>query len=186
MTKRHSNSSVRLKRGVRRIKNSVFEEYVLKYGEKLSRLCFSLCRNEQDAYDLYQETWLKAFSAYNSDVRDFEKWIYRICVNLFKDTYRKKVRGLQTVQFDSNEHKDAFMASLPANDEYSKDDYSELYSALAKLPEKLKAVVSLKYFSDLSCAEIAEILGITVSAVTTRLSRAIKALAVEMNKERSA
>lgn len=171
---------------MRRIKSSLFEEYVLKYGDRLSRLCFSLCRNEQDSYDLYQETWLKAFSAYNSDVRDFEKWLYRICVNLFRDTYRKKLRGPQVLQFDSNEHKDAFMASIPASSEYSEGDYTELYAALDKLPQKLKTVVSLKYFSELTCSEIAEILGISVTAVTTRLSRAIKALAVEMNKERSA
>ena len=169
-----------------RIKNSLFEEYVVKYGAALSRLCFSLCRNEQDAADLYQETWLKAYSSYDShQVRDFEKWLYAICVNLFKDTYRRKLRAPQELRFDTNEHKDAFMASLPAEDEYEESDYGALYAALDKIPEKLKTVVSLKYFSDLSCAEIAEVLGISVTAVTTRLSRAIKALAREMNVERS-
>ena len=77
------------------------------------------------------------------------------------------------------------MASLPAEDEYEESDYGALYAALDKIPEKLKTVVSLKYFSDLSCTEIAEVLGISVTAVTTRLSRAIKALAREMNVERS-
>ena len=87
--------------------------------------------------------------------------------------------------FDTNEHKDAFMASISVEDEYDSADYSQLYAALSKLPEKLKTVVSLRYFSNLSCADIAQVLGITVTAVTTRLSRAIKTLAAEMNKERS-
>jgi len=135
---------------------------------------------------LYQETWLKAYSAYDSEkVRDFEKWLYAVCVNLFKDTYRKKLRGPQEIVFDTNEHKDAFMASISVEDEYDSADYSQLYAALSKLPEKLKTVVSLRYFSNLSCADIAQVLGITVTAVTTRLSRAIKTLAAEMNKERS-
>lgn len=74
------------------------------------------------------------------------------------------------------------MASLSAEDEYSEEDYSELYSAISKLSPKLKEVISLRYFSDLSCAEIAEILNISVSAVTTRLSRAIQNLSRLMNQ----
>ncbi len=165
------------------MKKDIFEQYVAEFGKKLSRLCFSLCRNEHDASDLYQETWLKAYNAYEkSDVHNFEKWLYSICVNLFKDAYRKKIRGLQEVVFDSNEHKDAFMSSLSTEDAYEQNDYSNLYAAIDKLPEKFKVCISLKYFSDLSCAEISAILEISVSAVTTRLSRAIKMLAKEMNK----
>ena len=68
-----------------------------------------------------------------------------------------------------------------ASNSYDSNDYSELYSAIDKLPEKLRICISLRYFSDLSCAEISNVLEISVSAVTTRLSRAIKALAKEMN-----
>ena len=165
------------------MKRNLFEQYVADYGDKLSRLCFSLCRNEHDASDLYQDTWLKAYNAYeNNDIHNFEKWLYSICVNLYKDNYRKKTRGLQEIVFDSTEHKDAFMASLSVEDDYDSNDYSELYSAIDKLPEKLRICISLRYFSDLSCAEISNVLEISVSAVTTRLSRAIKALAKEMNK----
>jgi RNA polymerase sigma-70 factor (ECF subfamily) len=165
------------------MKKEIFEQYVSDFGNKLSRLCFSLCRNEHDASDLYQETWLKAYNSYDkTDVHNFEKWLYAICVNLFKDAYRKKLRGPQEIIFDSNEHKDAFMSSVSAEDEYCEPDYSKLYDAIDKLPEKLRVCISLKYFSNLSCAEMSAILEISVSAVTTRLSRAIKALAKEMNK----
>ena len=166
------------------MKKDVFEQYVEDYGNKLSRLCFSLCRNEHDASDLYQDTWLKAYNAYErTDIHNFEKWLYSICVNLYKDDYRKRTRGPQEVVFDSNEHKDAFIASLSADDEFEENDYSELYKAIDKLPEKLKICISLRYFSDLSCLEISKVLEISISAVTTRLSRAIKALAKEMNRE---
>lgn len=165
------------------MKKDVFEQYVEDYGKKLSRLCFSLCRNEHDASDLYQDTWLKAYNAYErTDIHNFEKWLYSICANIYKDDYRKRKRGLQEVAFDSNEHKDAFMASLSSDDEFEANDYSELYEAIDRLPEKLKICISLRYFSDLSCAEISSVLEISISAVTTRLSRAIKALAKEMNR----
>jgi RNA polymerase sigma-70 factor (ECF subfamily) len=165
------------------MKKEIFEQYVVDFGSKLSRLCFSLCRNEHDASDLYQETWLKAYNSFDkTDVHNFEKWLYSICVNIFKDNYRKKIRGPQEMIFDSNEHKDAFMATLTDEHEYEIRDYSNLYAAIDKLPEKLKICISLKYFSNLSCAEISSILEISVSAVTTRLSRAIKVLAKEMNK----
>lgn len=173
---------IEMKKGAKTVKNLVFENYVREYGDSLSRLCFSLCRNEQDAYDLYQETWLKAFASFdNTEVRNFEKWLYTICVNKFKDTYRKKLRSPSEIQFETNEHKDAFMSALSYEEKYDIDDYSELYSALEKLPDKLKTVISLRYFSELSCNDISEVLGISVTAVTTRLSRAIKALAKEMN-----
>lgn len=165
------------------MKKDIFEQFVAEFGDKLSRLCFSLCRNEHDASDLYQETWIKAYKAYDdNDVHNFEKWLYSICVNLFKDFYRKKMRGPQEMVFDSTEHKDAFMSTISAEGEYEETDYSNLYAAIDKLPEKLKVCISLKYFSNLSCAEISTVLEISVSAVTTRLSRAIKALAKEMNK----
>ena len=117
------------------------------------------------------------------EVKSFDKWLYSICTNCFRDTYRKKLRGVQEVQFDSNEHKDSFMNSIACDDEYEEKDYSALYNAINKLPNKLKETISLRYFSDLSCNDIAEILGISLSAVTTRLSRAIKQLATEMNRE---
>lgn len=181
----YTNKKVFVKREGWLIKRDIFEKYVADYGDMLSRLCFSLCKNSSDSYDLYQDTWLKAYVAYdNAQIRDFEKWLYKICVNQFKDTYRKKLRGPQEICFDTNEHKDAFLASIAAEDQYSEQDYSELYKAIEKLPEKLKICISLKYFSDLSCADIASILNISVSAVTTRLSRAIKALAKEMNNEK--
>lgn len=161
---------------------TMFETYVVEYGDSLARLCFSLCRNNQDAEDLYQETWLRAYASYDqSEIKDFRKWIYAICVNRFRDTYRKKLRGIQEVQFETNEHKDAFFASIACDSDYDQTDYTALYEAIAKLPDKLKAVISLRYFSDLSCADISEVLDISVTAVTTRLSRAIKLLAKEMN-----
>ena len=161
----------------------VFEQYVSEYVSKLSRLCFSLCRNEHDASDLYQDTWLRAYNSYDKhDVKNFEKWLYSICVNGFRDTYRKRLRYPQEIIFDSTEHKDSFFASIPDNDQFDNEDYDNLYAAIDTLPEKLRICISLRYFSNLSCAEISTVLSISVSAVTTRLSRAIKQLAKEMNK----
>lgn len=125
---------------------------------------------------------MRAYSAYSDEtVKCFDKWLYAICVNLFKDTYRKKVRMPAEVQFETNEHKDAFMSSIEDKREYDEVDYTLLYRAIDKLPEKLRCVISLRYFSDMSCSEISEVLNISVSAVTTRLSRAIKKLSAEMN-----
>ena len=125
---------------------------------------------------------MRAYTAYDTaKINDFEKWLYAICVNRFKDLYRKKLRSPQEIQFDTNEHKDAFMASIADSDTYDETDYSELYKAIEQLPEKLRIVISLRYFSDMSCNEVSEVLGVSVTAVTTRLSRAVKQLARIMN-----
>lgn len=170
-------------KGERRIKRELFEDYVEAYGRILFRLCFSLCRNSADASDLYQDTWMRAFASYDSHdpEKEIVKWLYSICVNRFRDICREKKRRPEEVKFDSNEHKDAFMASLPSGGGFGKSDFELLYQAMDKLPENQREVLSLKYFSDMSCEEIGIVLGISVSAVTTRLSRALNGMRTYMN-----
>ena len=117
--------------------DSDFERYVGLYSADLTRLCISLCCNNHDAEDLFQETWFKAmknYKSYNSDL-PFDKWLFSICVNTFKNK-RKLFYHRNKVDFKSDEEKQAFFNSIPNTSDEKFDSYFELHSAVAELPKK--------------------------------------------------
>ena len=152
---------------------SSFSFYIDKYSADLTRLCVSLRGNIDDAEDLFQETWLKAFKSFNKydGERPFDKWLYTICVNSFKNKvslfYNKKHH-----HFSSDEEMQQFFESLPDTADEAPDRYYELHKVVNELPRKQRAVLVLYYFRDHSVREVAEILGIPEGTVKSRLSSA--------------
>ncbi len=150
-----------------------FENYTLRYGKDLTRLCLSLCGNSQDAEDLFQETWCRAirnYAKYNSSM-PFDKWLFAICVNTYKNSvglfYNKK-----RIHFKSDEEKTAFLNSIPDANEDNSDDYIELHGIISSLPKKLKIVIALYYFKDYGIRDIAQLLKIPEGTVKSRLHNA--------------
>ena len=143
------------------------DQYIRQYGRRLYGLCRSLCRNVQDADDLYQDTWLKALDKLDSydPGLPFEPWITRICVN----TYRNVLRRLARSPVRPMEEGEDF----PAPDS---PDYAPLYEAVHGLPEKLRVTGVLYYFRDMDTAGTAEVLGVPQGTVKSRLSKARKLL----------
>lgn len=149
------------------------DSYIKEYSVPLTRLCVSLCANLADAEDLYQETWLKAIRSFDKydGVRPFDKWLFAICVNTFKNEielfYNKKRRT-----FSSDAEMQLFFDSLPDNTSTPPERYAELHEQVQRLPKKLRTVLVLYYFKDRSVKETAEILGIPEGTVKSRLSTA--------------
>lgn len=99
---------------------------------------------------------------------EFEGWLTRICVNIYKDQLRKKKISLIFDFFDSQEAKDAVLESAAAEET---EDFSDLHSAVQKLPEKLRLTVILYYFKGLDIGETAAILNIPAGTIKSRLSK---------------
>lgn len=157
-------------KGVRRL----IDRYIQQYGRRLYGLCRSLCSDPFDADDLYQETWLRVvrhISQYDPD-REFEPWLTRICVNTYRSTLRRLARS-PLLDFSKGEDKDLLLASVPAPEEA---DYSPLYEAVDKLPEKLRLAVVLFYFQGEDMVSTARILNIPVGTAKSRLNKARKLL----------
>jgi len=94
----------------------LFDEYINSHGKRLFGLCQKLCANREDAEDLYQETWAKAyksFERYDSE-KDFEAWLTSICVNTYRDLLRRQKWKSLFVQFGTNEEKDFALSAVPA------------------------------------------------------------------------
>ena len=155
------------------------EAHIATHGKRLSRLCFSLCKNKHDAEDLYQETWLHAIRAYASydPSRPFDVWINRICINCFRDMYRAKKH---TVSFDTTEHMEEFFAALPDPDTELRADYAALYNAMALLSAEERAAISLFYFDDYDGRTAAQMLGKSYTHFRVILPRAKNKLKGEL------
>lgn len=157
------------------------DQYINQYGKRLYGLCVTLCTNTFDAYDLYQETWLKVLKNIDSfdSSKEFEPWLTRICVNTYRNVIKRR-SILSVVEFQSNEDKDAFMQSIPEAD---KKNYKPLYEAIDKLPDKLRLTVILFYFRDMDISSTATVLKVPAGTVKSRLNKARKLLKEMLENE---
>lgn len=162
-----------------------------KHKAPLYNLCFKLTLNRNDADDLFQETWMKvAKSLENEELKYFKQWLFRVCINQYKDNYRKEKRRKDVFYnlYDNNEQKDYVLEntnySLSAEEEYqSKKDYQLLIEHINLLPHKLKIPMVLFYFQQMKYAEIAKILKIPMGTIKSRLNAAKKKLKKDLNGE---
>ena len=160
----------------------MINEYIALYGKRLYGLCVKLCGNTVDADDLYQETWLKAYeklTQYDA-ARSFEGWITGICVNAYRDLLRKRKRSPVFDNFSTTEEKDYAMANVVAA---SKEDYSDLHTAIDRLPEKMRTALILHYFHGFDEKKTADALKVPIGTVKSRLHQAKKKLRKELADE---
>jgi RNA polymerase sigma-70 factor (ECF subfamily) len=144
-------------------------------------MLYGMVRNENDAWDLAQEGFLQAWrSIHKFEGRSsFYTWLYRLTVNLAIDSLRRKGRRVE-VELD-----DAIPSSLPSpRANYRRTEISEhINAALAQLTPEHRAVIVLKEIEDLQYHEIAEILGISVGTVMSRLFYGRKKLLLGIPKK---
>jgi RNA polymerase sigma-70 factor (ECF subfamily) len=161
-----------------------FGELVELYKDKLFNLGYRMLGNPQEAEDVAQETFLRAYSnlqTYNPNHK-FSTWIYRIATNLCIDRIRKKKPDYSLdSEVDGIEGGDMYsrLASpgpTPLEELVRTETQREVQSAIDALPENYRAAVILKYIHDLSLQEIADILEVPVSTVKTRIHRGREAL----------
>lgn len=153
----------------------MIDQYIRQYGKRLYGLCLTLCANSFDADDLYQETWLKVvknISQYDKS-REFEPWLTRICVNIYRNRLRRIMKSPIFDAFSSEEKKASVMENISAPEA---EDYSQLHEAIKHLPEKLRVTVVLFYFRDMDIGQTALALNIPQGTVKSRLSKARKLL----------
>ena len=149
----------------------MFDEYISAHGKRLFGLCQKLCKNREDAEDLYQETWIKAYKFFEKydGSKEFAGWLTIICVNTYRDMLRRQKWKLFFVRFATNEEKDLFFANQVAA---VAPDYSEVQEAVNELPDKLRMVITLYYFNGLDTGKTAQLLKIPLGTVKYRLRQA--------------
>jgi len=154
---------------------SSFESLILGCQSRAFNIAIRYLKNEEDAMDALQESFIKIFRHLNSFKEDsrFDTWVYRIVVNTSIDFLRKQ-KKLIVVEEEA-------LCNLDSGDV---DDYQDidLQAALEALPDNYRSIVILRYFEDLKIEEIAEILNENVNTVKTRLYKSLKALRIKIEE----
>ena len=153
----------------------MLDRYINQYGKRLYGLCIALCANTAEADDLYQDTWLKVvehFSKYDPS-REFEPWVTRICVNLYKNTLKRLSRSPIWNGFTNEEEKDFIINAIPSE---TPSNYSILHEAISRLPPKYRITIILFYFRDMDIRLTARALHIPEGTVKSRMNKAKKLL----------
>lgn len=161
--------------------HAAFTELVSRYARKVFRLARHITQNDQDAEDVLQETFLKAYSRLDQFQGNskFYTWLVRIGVNEALMRLRRR-KGNQTVSLDDElETSDGSIPRDIASEDsdpeetYGREELREsLERAIDSLAETYRAVFLLRDVEGFSTEETAQMLGLSVSAVKSRLLRA--------------
>jgi len=150
---------------------NAFGELVRRYQDRVYNLCRYMTEDADDARDVAQDVFIKAYGALKNYRPDagFYTWLYRIAVNTCLD-FKKKSR---TSQLD-DEHAESLSSGEPSPEELyeSKEVGRIINAALQSLPGKLRAVIVLREMDGLSYEETAAVLGVSTGTVKSRLARA--------------
>jgi RNA polymerase sigma-70 factor (ECF subfamily) len=162
-----------------------FERDVLPLIPNLYGAALRLTRNPQDAEDLIQETYLRAFRGFAGfeEGTNLRAWMYRILTNTFINAYRKKQREPITVADDELEDwylydrlGESGVEASAETEVLERIPDEDVQRALEELPENFRMAVLLADVEGFSYKEIAEILDIPIGTVMSRLHRGRKAL----------
>jgi len=168
-----------------------FNQLVLRWERPIYALAYRVIGREEDARDVCQETFLRAFRALNGfrGQAKFSSWLYRIALNLCRDWVRRERR---TPVVQAPEDLDAFDLSAVREPMASVDDLVArreltriVERAMAKLPDDQRTAIILKEYHELTFQEIADLVGCPLSTVKTRLYQGLAVLRRELAKSES-
>jgi RNA polymerase sigma-70 factor (sigma-E family) len=154
-----------------------FERFAAEASDALLRTGFLMTGNDKDAEDLAQETLLRVARRWNR-VRSMDHpaaYARRILINLILHGAARRV--WQRTELQPHDGVAELADDNAARELREVDDQAEFRWALARLPARQRAVLVLRYWSDLPVAEVADILGCTEGTVTSTASRAAARLA---------
>jgi RNA polymerase sigma-70 factor (ECF subfamily) len=159
-----------------------FAHLVQKYEQRVYNLARRMMRDPQDAEDVLQETFISVYRHLNEFQGDssFSTWLYRIATNasLMKLRARKDLTVSLDAPVESDEGESAMPREIvdwsvtPEEALLNSEVRAQMDAAVAELPETMRAVFVLRDIEGLSVQETAEVLGISVPNVKTRLHRA--------------
>ena len=148
-----------------------FAAYLAARQPSLLRTAYLLTGNRHDAEDLVQTAFAKLYLSWDK-VRDqgsMDAYVRRILVNehnsLWRRAWKRREHSQETPVLDR-----------PVHDAYDEGARSALWDVVQTLPRKARAVVVLRYYEELTEAEVADVLGITVGTVKSQASRALATL----------
>ena len=165
-----------------RPERATFGELMRRYQSHVDKILYHLAPDWQDRADLAQEVWIRVYRYINrlKEPEKFQSWLNRITTNLFYDELRKRKRLLNSLSLDApyvmeDGEMDWEIASdkpTPDEDLTTREFYEQLRVALASLPEVFRTTIVLREIQGLAYEEIAQITGVSLGTVKSRITRA--------------
>ncbi len=169
---------------------NAFEQLVVKYQTQVYNLCLRMTGNPEDAADMTQETFLKAWrnlEGFHGEAA-FSTWLYRLasnaCLDYLRSVKRRPVLPL-TVSDDDGEEQTVDIADSTSSPEealISKEERELLQEAMSSLDPEQRQILTLRVVNDLSYTEIAQVLSLKEGTVKSRLARARNNLRKKLEK----
>jgi len=157
---------------------TAFEELVRRYRNDVFSLSFHYVRNREEAWDVSQEVFFKAYRALSQFRGDsgFKTWLLRITANHCKDQFKK--RKLDTIRFDETHREDEAPSTTSGPDDTAeaKELGDAIVVALNGLSAKHRTAFILREFEGMSYEDMAGVMGCSVGTVMSRLHHARKKL----------
>ena len=185
-------TDLQLVRRCQRGELDAYEHLVHRYRHKVFALAYSMVRHEQDATDIAQETFVRAWQGIRHFRRSasFYTWLYRITTNLCIDWLRQRQRR-PTEEFDetvqSTPHANVAVAPSsnpsPAREAQRAELREQIDAALLELSPEHRAVIQLREFEGMDYAGIARAVGCSIGTVMSRLHYARRHLQKLLNEE---
>jgi len=157
-----------------------FEQIMQRHEREIMRYLLRVSGDREDASDLFQETWLRAYRAYprlkpESDVRP---WLYAIAINLCRNRARDGARRARVMVAEDQEKPAAerigkLSRALDENDGYAAVHLREIITAL---PGRQREALHLRYFSGLNYADIAAALDCSQESARANVFQAVRKL----------
>jgi RNA polymerase sigma-70 factor, ECF subfamily len=160
-----------------------FDALIVPHLDAACRLAGWLMRNEHDAQDVVQEAALRAFRYFRTfDGRDGRAWFLTIVRNTCYG-WRRQGFEARSDSFDEEQHSSARPQSDPETLLLQTDDVASVARAMSRLPDRFHQMLVLREVEGLSYRELADVIGIPVGTVMSRLSRAREALRCALASE---
>jgi RNA polymerase sigma-70 factor (ECF subfamily) len=163
-----------------------FNQLILRWERPIYALAYRTIGREEDARDVCQETFLRAFRAlprFRGHAK-FSSWLYRITLNLCHDWMRRQRRTPVVQPPEDVDLMELAVAAEPSESIEAlvarKDLTAHVERAMARLPEEQRTAIVLKEYHGLTFQEIADLMGCPLSTVKTRLYQGLSVLRREL------
>jgi RNA polymerase sigma-70 factor (ECF subfamily) len=166
-----------------------FNQLVLRWERPIYALAYRVIGREEEARDVVQETFLRAFRGIGNfrGQAKFSSWVYRIALNLCRDWIRRERRapilptpeGVDVVELAAEQGPAESIEDLVARKDMSK----AVAELMTRLPEEQRTAIILKEYHGMTFQEIADLQGVPLSTVKTRLYQGLNVLRRHLHQQ---
>jgi RNA polymerase sigma-70 factor (ECF subfamily) len=132
-------------------------ELYARYSRQLYLFIYALCRSKSEAEDIMQETFARAVLSLPDEHPNFAAWLYTVGKNLCLSEMKRQRRVSPLEESISPQALFSDSAKSPENAAEFNEEVAALYAALLRLPDKMRAVITLHYFCGLPMNQIAQV-----------------------------